>query len=249
MSNINVTEGSGKTVATETIGGVEYGLVKLIDSTAASTTRLGADAGLFLVSAKQADAGLLRISGVVDSGSISAKSSGADTFLVSAKQGDAGLLRISGIQGDAGLQLISAKSSDGTNLRTSAVQSDASLQRVSASLFPDTTGGLTIAQSLSVSAIQTVKSSAGALYGYYMFNKDTKVNFVKLYNLSGGAQIGTDTPVLTVPLPISGGANAWFGNGLAGFTAGIQMGATSGLPIDNTAAPAASAVIVDLFYK
>lgn len=41
MSNIQVTPGSGKTVATETIGGIEYQLIKLIDPTAASTTGIG----------------------------------------------------------------------------------------------------------------------------------------------------------------------------------------------------------------
>lgn len=50
MSNIAVTEGSGKTVATETISSVEYGLVKLIDATAASTTRTGVAANPFQVS-------------------------------------------------------------------------------------------------------------------------------------------------------------------------------------------------------
>ncbi len=50
MSNINVTEGSGKTVATETVAGVEYGLVKLADATAGSTTRTGVAANPFQVS-------------------------------------------------------------------------------------------------------------------------------------------------------------------------------------------------------
>ncbi len=48
--SINVTPGTGKTVATETIGGVEYQNIKLIDGTAASTTPLSFVAGVLPVS-------------------------------------------------------------------------------------------------------------------------------------------------------------------------------------------------------
>lgn len=48
--SINVTEGSGKTVATESISSNEYQLVKLVDSTAASTTRTGVAANPLQVS-------------------------------------------------------------------------------------------------------------------------------------------------------------------------------------------------------
>lgn len=40
MSNINVTPGTGKTVATETIGGIEYGQVKIIDGAVGSSSVL-----------------------------------------------------------------------------------------------------------------------------------------------------------------------------------------------------------------
>lgn len=107
----------------------------------------------FLVSAhevKQSDAASLRMSGIVDSGSISAKSSGADTFLVSAKQGDAAIFRVSAIlaagvssvgaasfgvsasQLDAGVLRTSSLSNDGANQRVSSVQIDAGLQHTSA---------------------------------------------------------------------------------------------------------------------
>lgn len=50
MSNINVTPGSGKIVGTETIGGVDYGLVKIIDGTAGATTQLAFVGGALPVS-------------------------------------------------------------------------------------------------------------------------------------------------------------------------------------------------------
>ncbi len=44
MTNIDVTQGSGKTVSTETIGGAEYQRVKIIDGTASGTTPLKVNA-------------------------------------------------------------------------------------------------------------------------------------------------------------------------------------------------------------
>lgn len=144
--------------------------------------------------------------------------------------------RTSSIQGDAANQQTSCKSNDAGTLRTSSY------------LPNDTVGGLTVFQTLSISASQNVKSTAGSLYGYYLYNTDTKPNYVKIYNVSAAANIGTDTPILTICLPASAAANAWFGQGLKGFTDGINVTATSGRPLDNTALPAASSVGGNLFY-
>ncbi len=48
--SINITEGAGKVVASETISAAEYGLVKLVDATATSTTRTGVAANPLQVS-------------------------------------------------------------------------------------------------------------------------------------------------------------------------------------------------------
>ncbi len=50
MTNIQITEGTGKTIATESISSVEYQKVKLIDSTASSTTGTGVAANPLQVS-------------------------------------------------------------------------------------------------------------------------------------------------------------------------------------------------------
>lgn len=228
-----------------------------------SISAKSSDAGTMLVSAKQGDAALLRVSGLQgDAGLqlISAKSGDGNQLRVSAMQTDAALLRVSSAQADAGLLLVSAKSGDGNQLRVSAQQTDAALlmvsaksdsaatMRTSAFIVPQTTGGLTSHMSLSVSSSQNVKSSAGQLYGYYAFNKATTISFLKIYNVSAALNLGTDVPVLTIPLPISGGANAFSDIGIP-FTNGIGIAATSGLPVDNTALPAASAVTVNLLYK
>ena len=50
MTNVNVTEGTGKSVATETISTVEYQKVKLVDATASSTAGTGVAANPLQVS-------------------------------------------------------------------------------------------------------------------------------------------------------------------------------------------------------
>lgn len=217
--------------------------VKQSDASALLVSAKSGDANQLHVSAVQGDAGLAHISAFVDSGSVSAKSGDGNQFHVSAVQGDSGLLRVSAIL-QAGVS-----SSGAANFGVSASQIDAGALHVSADLFADTTGALTVFQTLSVSASQSVKGSAGALYGYYLYNTDTKPNYIKLYNVSAAANIGTDTPIMTICLPASAAANVEFPHGLAGFTAGINITATSGRPLDNTAAPAASSVGALLFYK
>lgn len=210
------------------------------------------------ISAKSPDAGTFHVSAFVDSGSVSAKSPDAGTFRVSAvidngsvsaKSGDANQFHVSSVQGDAGLLHVSGFTSTASNFPVSSTQGDAGLMHVSASLMPDTTGGLTIYDSISVSSIASVKSTAGSIYGYYAWNTDTKPNYIKFYNLSAGAQIGTDTPKLVVALPASAAANMAFPNGLAGFTAGIMVGAVSAVPDSATSLPTTSAVGLQLFYK
>lgn len=49
-NNIAVTEGSGKSVASEDVGGVQFGLVKMVDASAGSSTRTGVAANPFQVS-------------------------------------------------------------------------------------------------------------------------------------------------------------------------------------------------------
>ena len=114
---------------------------------------------------------------------------------------------------------------------------------------PITSGGLSIYRSLSVVATgQSVKASAGQLYGYYVFNAATSVRYLKIYNTSSAPTVGTDTPVITIPLPAGAGATVEYSNGIA-FATGIGIGATTALADASTDAPAANEVIVNLFYK
>lgn len=139
-------------------------------------------------------------------------------------------------EGTAFIGNVSAKNTDGAYFRTSSY------------LPADTTGSLTVFRSLSLSASQAIKATAGAVYGYYLWNTTTVPQYVKLTNTSGAINVGTDTPIATFMLPASAAANVWFGQGLKGFTAGIGVHATSAVADNATTAAAASAVGGTIFY-
>lgn len=138
--------------------------------------------------------------------------------------------RTSSIQGDA------------ANQQTSCKSGDAALMRVSADLFCDTTGSMTAFRSLSLSASQAVKATAGSIYGYYLWNTTTVPQYIKFTNTSGAINVGTDVPVFMAMIPASAAANVEFGHGIKGFTAGIGVHATSAVA-DNATTPAAASAV------
>ena len=116
-------------------------------------------------------------------------------------------------------------------------------------LVGDTSGGLSIYRSIDVNATGVnVKSSAGQVYGWYLFNTGSQTRYVKLYNKATAPTVGTDTPVMTIPLPAGGGANVFSDIGLA-FSSGIGIGATQGVADNNTSAPASNEVLAHIYYK
>jgi hypothetical protein len=116
---------------------------------------------------------------------------------------------------------------------------------------PTTTGGATIYRLLSAATTNSnnVKSTAGQLYGWYMFNTSASIKYVKLYNKATAPTVGTDTPVLTFPLPATDGAvQNPSGVGIP-FATGIGIAITGAAADADTTAVAANDVIVNLFYK
>lgn len=206
------------------------------------------DAALQRTSAIQGDASVQRVSSIQSDAAlqhISAFTSTATNFPVSSTQGDANLLHTSSFV-DSGS--ISAKSTNAAQLVVSATQMDAGLQRTSAMMFGNTTGGLTVFRNLNLSSTTTVKSTAGAVYGWHAWNEDLKLEYVHLYNTSGAINAGTDVPVITLALRASGVSDQFIPQGLKGFTAGIGVWATSALAATATTPAAASAVGINLFY-
>jgi len=116
-----------------------------------------------------------------------------------------------------------------------------------------TSGGTTIFRSIDLDegTLEVVKASAGQIYWIHAINLGSSVRFIKIYNATSGT-IGTGTPVLTFPIPTQGDTNgAGFTlsipNGIA-FSTGISIGASTGIADNDTGAPGANEVIVNLGF-
>lgn len=118
---------------------------------------------------------------------------------------------------------------------------------------PHTTVGLSIFRSIDLDegALEQVKGSAGALYGGFVTNLATTTRFVKFYNATSGT-IGSGTPVMTFAIP--GNATddigaTWNSGGIGiPFSTGICVGASTGVLDNDTGAPGANEVVINLWY-
>lgn len=119
------------------------------------------------------------------------------------------------------------------------------------SLQARTTGATTtIFRSLDLDETEEeIKATAGAIYGYYFANVATSVRYLKFYNATAAnVTVGTTTPVLTFPLPASSAGHIDLSMGVA-FGTAITAAATTGVADNDTGAPSANDVILNVFYK
>jgi len=115
---------------------------------------------------------------------------------------------------------------------------------------PDTTGGLTIFRSIDLDeSEEEIKASAGQVYSITAFNTNASARYLKFYNATAAnVTVGTTTPVLTYYLPATGGFVLDIPHGLA-FSTAITAAATTGVADNDTGAPGANEVIVNIGYK
>jgi len=123
-------------------------------------------------------------------------------------------------------------------------------------LQPRTSGGLSIFRSLDLDeSEEEVKATAGQVYGIIALNLATSVRFLKLYNATAAnVTVGTTTPVLTIPIPTQAGTAHGAGftlilpQGIA-FATAITAAVTTGVADNDTGAPGANDVVLNLLYK
>ena len=94
----------------------------------------------------------------------------------------------------------------------------------------------------------SVKATAGNLYSVTASNINAAARYLKLYNKASAPTVGTDVPVLTIPIPATGVVNIAFGTQGFRFSAGIAFALTTGNADSDTAAVAASEIKVMLAY-
>jgi hypothetical protein len=119
---------------------------------------------------------------------------------------------------------------------------------------PHSAGGLSIFRSIDLDegTLEVVKNSPGCVYGMWVSNLATATRFVKFYDATSGTA-GTGTPVITIAIPgnATDDITGNFGPGGMGitFATGICVGAVTGVADNDTGAPGANEVVLNVFYK
>lgn len=111
------------------------------------------------------------------------------------------------------------------------------------------TGGIPNVSRLPSAAATTNPTlvAAGQHQVYYIigYNAATTIRYLKLYNKATQPVVGTDTPVLTIPIPAGGGIALDIHLGLNLFPLGLGYGLTQA-PADNDATALVAGDIVGL---
>lgn len=118
-----------------------------------------------------------------------------------------------------------------------------------------TSGGLSLHSAVAPNntTAVTVKSSAGQVFGYQLFNVASAPRYLKLYDTSG-TPTSSDTPVrrIMIPAQSSGGGGAGIESqriqGIP-FASAIKYRITTGIADNDNAAPGSSEVLVNIDYK
>lgn len=200
--NMDVTPGTGKTVAADEVAGALHQRVKL---------SLGADGAA------------------------------ADAL------GGAGAVA-------AGVQRVTLASDDPAVASLAVLDDWDDADHCKVKLRPETANGLSLFRSIDLDETEEeVKASAGQVYGLWFTNTATATRWLKFYNATAAnVTVGTTTPVLTLGLPgnTSDDISGLFGSahGIA-FDTAITVAATTGVADNDTGAPGANEVVVNVFYK
>lgn len=269
--NIAVTEGSGKTVATDEVvdgdlGTVQVQYVKIMDGTLNGTDKAAVGANGLAVDVKAS----ALPTGAATSGkqdTIIGHVDGIEGLLTTMDADTGGILtavqlldNIVGVEDAAetaggGLAMAgsvrrdTAASSAGTTGDNATVNTSAE-GGLWATLTPTTTSGCSIFRSLDLDeSEEEIKASAGNLYGYFFGNVATSVRYLKFYNATAANVIvGSTTPVLTFPLPASSSGHIAFPYPVS-FSTAISAAVTTSVSDSDTGAPGTNDVILNVWYK
>ena len=116
-------------------------------------------------------------------------------------------------------------------------------------LAASTTGGYTPFTFISAgnTTPSTVKSSAGTLHSLYIFNTTATIYYVKFFNKLSPT-MGTDSPVLNLPVPASTNGAGFTLILDAAFGTAISVAVTTGQALTDNTAGTAGAVVINGFW-
>ena len=119
---------------------------------------------------------------------------------------------------------------------------------------PNTTGsnGTTAYKLISVASTNAnvVKASGGNLYSLIAIGLTSNIRYLKLYNKATAPVVGTDVPLMTIPIPTNSqgaGVAIPFSLGVD-FSLGIGIAITAGLADNDNTAVLANDVVINLTY-
>lgn len=117
-------------------------------------------------------------------------------------------------------------------------------------LAPFISGGLSTFRSIDLDETEEeAKATAGQVYCWAIYNNAAATTYLKFYNATAAnVTVGTTTPVDTWPIPAGSAAIGCSPIGIA-FDTAITVAATTGVADNNTGAPAANDLIVNVYYK
>jgi hypothetical protein len=120
--------------------------------------------------------------------------------------------------------------------------------------LPLATGGLAIFRSLDLDeSEEEVKATPGSIFGMWITNTATATRWIKFYNATAATTtVGTTTPAITFGIPgntsdnVAGLLNSSVG---VSFSTAISVAATTAAADNDTGAPGANEIVINVFYK
>ena len=155
-------------------------------------------------------------------------------FFVDAQMYDPQMISI------AGIQSISGKNS-------LPVYFPATLSVLAHEGTPVTPTAYTLNSAATTNAV-AVKASSGIVYAVAVTNTSATVKYLKIYNKATAPTVGTDVPLITIPIAPTAIANiTWADKGLR-FATGIGIATTTGIAYTDTNAVAANDLQITISY-
>ena len=235
--NVAVTPGTGAIIATDDVGGIQYQIVKL---------DVGGDGLSSPVTSIATETTLNHIFDLLNSG--------APLVTIQGNQNHDGALGDSFapvLTGGRASSIAQADvSTDGDMVAAWFLRNGAQ----ATTSVPTTSGGLLIGKKISANSTNAtnLKASIGQVYAIYAHNTNAAVRYLKLYNKASSPTVGSDTPVITFPIPGSTSGNGAIldtgGMGIE-FTTGISYALTTGVADADTGAVAADEIVLTILYK
>lgn len=118
-------------------------------------------------------------------------------------------------------------------------------------IWANAEGGCTPHKKISAASTNatSVKADRGQVYAISVNNVNAAARYLKLYDKASAPTVGTDTPVLVIPLAAASAVHLGFGSVGVAFSLGIAYALTTGIADSDTGAVSANEHVVNIVYK